>query len=360
MTDQNEAVRVGVVGLGGMGTTHARIMNELGASIAAGTDVQPDARDSFAEEYGARGYADHDSMLAEEALDAVVVTVPNAFHEPAVTAALEADVPVLVEKPLADSLEAAERIAAAEAASDAFGMIGLNNTFCPAAEQFVTLDEAGRFGDIAQIETTYLRRRGIPDRESWFTTAELSGGGALIDIGVHALDFALFLLGYPAVERVTGVTRRDFGKRRAYADPDGWTGGKSGDDPTFDVDDSATALITCENGTTIRLDVAWAVNREPTRGVMVRGTDAGAQLSLGGDELAINDAGVETHDHYLDCTYDLRAEQSSKHAQDALFLQRVRRGDPPERNTIEQGLQVQAVLDAIYRSAAEESKSVAV
>ena len=347
---EQESVKVGVIGLGGMGTTHASNIAETSATIAAGADVVPDIRDSFEERFDADVFAEFETMLEEVALDGVVVATPNAFHAPAAVAALERDIPVLVEKPLADTLENAERIAEAAAESEAFGMVGFHNRFCASADLFREFHARGDFGDIEHIEANYLRRRGIPGLGSWFTSKELSGGGALIDIGVHVLDFALYLAGSPAVTDVSGVTRTSFGNRKEYADPDNWGSNWDQADQNFDVEDSATAFIRCENGTTITLDVSWATNREPNAGVVVRGTDAGASLSLGGDTLSINTTGTDGHDHYAESEYSAKRDPSGHRAEDELFVECLATGETPGTNTIEEGLNIQRVLDAIYRS----------
>jgi predicted dehydrogenase len=333
-----------------MGTLHAEHLDDIGATIVGGADVMADARESFTDEFDVPTFGDHEELYDETAPDAVVITTPNAFHAPAAVEALERDVAVLVEKPLADTLQNAIRIKDAADASDAFCMVGFHNRFCAAADLFHELDREGRFGEFQHVEVNNIRRRGIPGIGSWFTTNELSGGGALIDIGVHALDFALYLLGYPDVTDVSGTTRAAFGNRENYADPDGWCSNRNQDGVTFDVDDSATAFIRCENGTTISLEVAWATNREGASDVTVRGTDAGATLSIGGDTLQINETGTRPHDHYSDTEYEGDRETRTYRAEDELFVRSVADGTAPETNTVEEALTVQRLLDAIYRS----------
>lgn len=339
---------IGIVGLGGMGTRHAAHLDDFGANIVGGADVIAEPRESFTDQFDAPTYTTHENLYEEAAPDAVLVTTPNAFHAPAAVAALKRDIPVLVEKPLADTLENAIRIKDAADASEAFCMVGFHNRFCAAADLFQEFESRGQFGEIQQVEANYLRRRGIPALGSWFTTKELSGGGALIDVGVHALDFALYLSGFPEVSEVSGTTRTAFGNRYDYADSDDRNA--NWDPETFDVEDSATAFIRCENGTTISLDVSWAANCESSKDVAVRGTAAGATLSMGGNTVSIIETGPECHEHYADTEYEASPGTTGHRAQDELFLQAVAESEVPDMNTIEEGLTVQRVLDAIYRS----------
>jgi predicted dehydrogenase len=337
---------VGIVGLGGMGELHASNAVELGHEVA-GADVAPEMRDAFAAQFDAPVYADHESLLGA-GVDAVVITTPNAYHAPAAVAALEADVPVLCEKPLADSLSAAREIEAAAHESGAFCMVGFNNRFSAAAEIVTDLREAGRLGEIRHVETGWVRRRGIPGLGTWFTKKELSGGGALIDIGVHALDFGLHLAGYPEVVSVSGVTRADYGADPEYVNPDEADGGNAGGE--FDVDDSASAFVRCADGTTIDLEAAWASNREPSREVVDDGTGGSVETTIGGDAVTLREVGAEGPGYYADAELSTTYGADTHAAEDRYFLETVDAGETPARNTLEEGMTVQRILDAIYRS----------
>lgn len=172
----------------------------------------------------------------------------------------------------------------------------------------------------------------------------------MIDIGVHAIDFALHLAGYPDVAEVSAVTRDSFGTSDGYVDPDGWNENWDTSEGAFDVDDSASAFIRCADGTTVSLEVTWATNREPDNSFRVRGTDAGAALSLGGSDLTVYGASREGVDHYVDEEIDGSLDPSGHEAEDQRFLEAVAAGEAPEVNTVEEGLTVQRVIDAIYRS----------
>ncbi|WP_306053374.1 Gfo/Idh/MocA family protein [Natronococcus wangiae] len=358
MTDSTGSVRLGVVGLGFMGQTHATNAETFGHDVVAGADLIATTREEFAQTYGATVYEEFEAMYEAEELDAVAVSTPNAFHEPAVVAALEHGYDVFCEKPLANDLESAERIAAAAADADGFCIVNFHNRVSTAPEVFKDYQEEGLFGDITHVDANYVRRRGIPGVGSWFTNQELSGGGAVVDIGVHAIDFALYLMEYPAVEEVFATTRTEFGHRDGYVDPGDWY--DETEEAVFDVEDSATAMIRCEDDRTISLEVTWAANQAETNDFVVRGTDAGAELELGGEELTMYQAGKQGTDHLLDSTLTGgELDYTGWEGSDRRFLATVEAGEAPERNTVEQALTVQRVIDAIYRSA-EEGVSVPV
>lgn len=351
-------VRLGVIGLGLMGRVHARNAMELGARIVGGADVAAGSREEFQGEFGVPTYETHDALLDEEDVDAIVITTPNRFHEPAAVAALGAGCDVLVEKPLAHTMASAERIAEATERAPGFCMLGFHSRFSPAAKATRAYADAGRFGEISHVEATYVRRRGIPNPGSWFTTADLSGGGSLIDVGVHVIDLAMFVLGFPTATEVSGVTRSNFGARDDYADPEGFAGTWGSGGSTFDVDDSVSAFLRFETGQTISLEVAWATNRPPASELVVRGTDAGATFEMEGEVVELYETGNHGVDHYVTSEIDARGGPEGHVAEMEHFLEASAAGVLPTMNTLEQGLAVQRVIDGIYRSS-EAGKAVA-
>ncbi|WP_137290022.1 Gfo/Idh/MocA family protein [Natronorubrum halophilum] len=343
-------IGVGIVGLGGMGNLHARSVSELGAEVVAGADLVEQQRRRFATEYGATTYETHEGLVVDDAVDAVIVTTPNRFHEPIAVDALEAGCHVLVEKPLAHTLESAERIARTAAAADGICMVGFHNRHAASMALFDEQHARGRFGDLTHIEANYVRRRGVPGPGSWFTDPELAGGGSLLDIGVHALDLALYTLDFPEISEVSGVTRTTFGTDEEYADPDGFGENWDAESETYEVDDSVSAFIRCANGETISLEAAWATNREESMAFRVRGTEAGAQFDIGDTNLDILEAGTAGCDHYANVALTGDSSLTGYDVQDEQFLATIAAETTPETNTIEEALIVQRVIDAIYRS----------
>ena len=342
-------VRVGIVGLGNIGQYHADRLLELDADLVGGLDVKAEARRWFTEIYDVDTYEDADELFSQ--IDAVIVTTPNRFHEEYAVTALERGIDVLLEKPLAHTLESAERIADAAADSEAFCMVGFNNRFSNSVEIIKHYQQEDRFGDLMHVEANYVRRRGIPGRGTWFTNRDVAGGGALIDIGVHAVDLSLYFLDFPEVVEVSGTTRSQFGDREDYAFVDMW-----GDDvgpEGFDVEDSATAFIRCADGRTISLEVAWASNRPSTDEFFLRGTEGGVRLDREEYDLNIYEASTGGKNHLADTR--IESESTDTHrAEQERFLRAAAEDAAPESNTVEEAITVQRVIAAIYRSSQKE------
>lgn len=342
--------RIGLVGLGGIGTLHAETVEALGATVAGGADLDHTIQESFSERFDAPTYESHAELLDSVDVDGLVVTTPNRYHRDATIDALESNTHVLVEKPLADSLASAHDIAAAAEESDAFCMVGFQNRFSGAARVLKNLIDDGRLGRITHIEANYVRRRGIPGRGSWFTDKSIAGGGALIDVGVHIIDLSLYFLENPSGLTVLGTTRTNFGdKGEAYPYLHMW----GEDDPTgaFDVDDSASAFIRSRAGDSISLEVAWAANRPPTHTLYVRGTEGGASLDIEEGTLALYETDKSPTDHHKNTTIEVGEDDAYRREQ-AHFLEAVASSNPPTQNSVEEALLVQQVVDGIYRSSA--------
>ncbi|MFC4541725.1 Gfo/Idh/MocA family protein [Halosolutus amylolyticus] len=352
MTPDRSDTKIGIVGLGNIGQYHAERLRDLDVSLVGGMDVAAEARTRFARRYDVDVYEDHTELY--DLVDAVIITTPNRYHEQYAVDAFERDLHVLLEKPLAHSIESAERIADAAADSAGFCMVGFNNRFANTVRIVKNRIDRGDLGEVGHIEANYVRRRGIPGRGSWFTRRDIAGGGALIDLGVHAVDLALYLLGYPDVVEVNGVTRGEFGGREEYAYLDMWAddAGPAG----FDVDDSATAFVRCEGNRTIALEVAWATNRPANHEFLVRGTESAARFDLLEGDLSFHSASNIGPDHLEDTSIETRQNDTHTDEQKAFFD--VITGEEYQNeavsDSIERALKVQRTIDAIYQSSEEE------
>ena len=134
-------------------------------------------------------------------------------------------------------------------------MVMRNNRFMhisKLAKQFV---EEGRMGEIYAGRCGWIRRRGIPGKGGWFTTKEMSGGGPLIDLGVHMIDLAIWLMGNPTPVAVSGATYRKFADSDISDSPNSKFG-ETKEGGTFDVEDLAMGFIRFDTAPCSRLSSA--------------------------------------------------------------------------------------------------------
>lgn len=276
-------LRVGVVGIGWAGQQHLKAYSALdGVSIVSVAGMEQDLRDSLQAEYAIpNAFAGWEDMLEHGGLDAVSVAVPTFLHAPIAIAALERGLHVLSEKPIARN--AAEGQAMVDAARKAGRVldVAFNHRRRGDIRALKDVIDGGGLGRPYYAKASWLRRAGIPTLGSWFTNPELAGGGPLADIGVHVLDFALYLLGEPKVVAVSAATHAELG-------PQGRGGGSrfsaQATSHAFDVEDFATALLRLEGGATLLVEASWAAYRETDDQLdfTVYGTDGGAELRVHG------------------------------------------------------------------------------
>lgn len=284
-------VRIGIVGAGMMGETHAVRYESLPQTdVVAVADVDAESASELADRNGAEAYEDHGELLANEAVDAVSVWVHNADHAPIAIDALEAGADVFCEKPMADSYAAARRMYDAARAGDRHLAIQNSSLYSPtvrAAKQFV---DAGHLGTLYHgVVTRYSGSAGTPRRgrpyingygSPAFLRRETAGGGPVYDLGTYAVGKLLYLFDNPRVERVKGRTfaHRDdtfsdpilgsnaerYRERRDRADPD--------------VEDVGIGMADLADGSSVFLRTAYAMEIDPLVPDHIVGTTGGLRL----------------------------------------------------------------------------------
>jgi len=272
-------IRFGFIGAGMIAQHSAAHVHKhpRGRVVAVHDTNAGRARELAAKQGVAKVHDDTAALLADPGIDAVYIAVPNKFHASLAIAALEAGKHVLIEKPLAmNAAEGAAMIAAARENGRVL-LVGMNQRYVAAAQTVRAAVAAGEAGEIYHAKTYWWRRAGIPKLGTWFTQRELAGAGACNDIGVHALDVCLFMMGNFDPVSVSGATYAKFGPRGLGEG--GW-GHSDREHVTFDVDDFATAFIRMRNGATVTLDAVWASHypQEQKFGVELYGTEGGFSL----------------------------------------------------------------------------------
>jgi predicted dehydrogenase len=334
-------LKVGVIGLG-MGSGHVRnFKKHPQVDVVAIADTNPERLELKGTELEVPNrYLDAMEMIAKEDLDIVVVATPNKFHHPLTIAALEAGCHVLCEKPMAmNAVEAQEMLDTANRLGKRL-MINFSYRFTEQAWALKKQVDTGILGEVYFGRTVWHRRRGMPGFGGWFGQKALAGGGPLIDLGVHRLDLALWLMGYPKPTWVMGSAYSPIATRIAKEK------GKA-----FDVEDLAAGMIKFENGATLEVEASWAANVKEREhmvtqlygdkgGLVQRNVDEGYQFEA---ELYLEKEG---------CQFDMKLHppvpevvSPMAHFADAIL------NDTPHIATGEEGLIVMKILDAIYKSA---------
>lgn len=345
MSNNSTTVRVGVIGVG-IGTSHLKgYSNAKQAEVIAICDLDENRARATAKIFNldsATIYTDYRAMLENPDIDAISIGLPNFLHQPVAVDALNAGKHVICEKPLAMSAEQGQQIADAAARNGKFCMVAQVNRFRGDSKYLKQIISEGQLGDIYYAHCGVLRRSGIPGYGGWFTTKSKSGGGPLIDLGVHLLDLTWWLAGSPKPVSVTGVTYAEFGPRKKGVASLSKPG--SSLDGTFDVEDLAVALIRFENGLTINLEVSWALHNEKSRmWANLYGNKGGCSW---GDALAIH---TDLNHAHVNTSIDVPAGDSWT-AEMQHFIDSIINNTAPDPSA-DQGVTMMKMLDAIYKSA---------
>jgi len=338
-------LKVGVIGVGAIAQeVHLPAWKELEAEgrveLAAVCDLLPENLNKAAKEYEApKKYKSFKKMLNENNFDIIDVCTHNRCHCPAVVAALNAGAHTMVEKPMAMSAKESREMIKASKANKRKLMTGQHMRFETANEKLKELVERGDLGQIYYGQAQYLRRRGIPGWGKFHIKRE-SLGGALIDIGVHVLDLAFWLMGCPKPVAASGKTYRMFGDRDDLCNAD-W--GTPYPPKEFDVEDYASAIIRFEKGITLHLEVSWAANiPDHVESLRILGDKAGISTNPLQISSYENDALTSKH-------FDWLPEKKGHREEIRHFTECVEK-DLPVRVKPEESLQIQMILDAIYES----------
>jgi len=329
-------MRIGIIGTGGIATSaHIAQYQRAGADVVAVMNRTRAKGEMGAKQFGIpHVFETVEAMFEQVDLDAVSVCTPNALHKDQVIAALQAGCHVLCEKPPGISEQDALAMLEAAQAAEKTLQFGFHYRHRAETQLLKRMVEAGEFGEIYAVNASALRRRGIP---GWgvFTDKKLQGGGALLDIGVHMLDLALHVMGYPEPKDVIGHVGHYLGTRPGVGLLGTW------DPETFTVEDTARAMVTFENGASLLLDVSYMANIETddTMRIECRGTKAGASLF----PLQIH---TEQHGALFDVTPAYLPDADPYMKQIETFLQ-ASRTEPDYRNARE-AVTLHRIIDRIY------------
>ncbi|CAI6083524.1 Gfo/Idh/MocA family protein [Cohnella sp. JJ-181] len=345
---------IGVIGTGSISESH---MNAYAANpdavIVAVCDLNRERADKAAAKYGASHiYTDYRELLANPEVDAVSICTWNHTHAEIAIAAVKAGKHVLVEKPLSMTVEEAEAVRDAVRATDRILQVGFVRRYDANAQLARRFAEQGEFGELYYAKASLIRRLGNPG--GWFADKDRSGGGPLIDIGVHVIDLTWYLMGRPKVKSVSGNVYNKLGNRSNVKGLSFYRAADY-DASRNTVEDLANALIRFENGASLLVDVSYALHaKSDESAVRLYGTKGGFEID---PELTIVS---ERHDTILNVTpqVDSRKFEFAQAFQSEIdsFVASAIAGTEP-LSPVEDGLTMMRILRAIYESA-EQGKEI--
>lgn len=315
-------VNIAIIGVGNIAETHLiAYSRNPHVKVVAFCDINPDRLQYMGERWKVdRLFTDMNEMFRQvPEIDAVSVCTWNAAHAPCTIAALKAGKHVLCEKPMAMNTTEAEEMAQTAKECGKLLMIGFvrrHGNDCKIVREFVDSDY---FGELYYAKATYLRRNGNPG--GWFGDKSRSGGGPLIDLGVHVIDLVRFVLGNPKPVSVYGATFQKLFDRKNIHSEKAYRSSGAGTNDICDVEDLASAMIRFDNGAVLSVEAAFSLNLKKDEGkIEFFGTKGGAKMdpelelygemngymtdmTLAATKTALSFDGLFENeiDHYIDC-----------------------------------------------------------
>jgi predicted dehydrogenase len=271
-----EKKKVVIIGGGNVAETvhvpYYQSREEIEIVAIVGTNVE--RAKNFSSKYAIpRFYTNVDEMYATEKPDMVSVCTPNRFHFESVMKALENGCNVLCEKPPAISSKDAWEMNQAAKKNNLILAYNFHHRFAEDVKMVKEKTLEGLLGEIYVTKVQATRRCGVP---GWgdFTNKELQGGGPLIDLGIHMLDAAMYVLDFPAVEKVTAKQFQKIGTKKSRGALGEW------DPKKFEVEDSLFGFIELEGGHLLQIETSFALNMKEASimNVSFYGDQAGATL----------------------------------------------------------------------------------
>lgn len=342
-------LKIGVIGVGSISGMHLNAYrNSPLAEIVAICDLNEERARLKAEEYGAGSYyVDYNELLANEEVEAVSICTWNNSHAPIAIAALNAGKHVLVEKPLCRTVEEALQVEEAVKRSGKTLQVGFVRRYDNNVTMLREFAANGEFGDIYYAKASAIRRMGNPG--GWFADIERSGGGPLIDIGVHMIDLCWYMMGKPKPVSVSGNTYHKLGNRAGVKHLSSY---KAADySPEFNtVEDMANALVRFENGASLLVDVSFSLHAKSDEGlVRLYGEKGGFEI----DPAIV----MVTEKNNTIINIDPQIDHKGFHFESAFqnevdhFINCVQEGKTPI-SPVEDGVALMKILCGIYESAA--------
>lgn len=340
-----EKLKIGVVGAGNIAVNGhlPAYKNCSNCYPAAICDIDFERAKSAAAAFGIpEVYSSVEEMLEKADIDAVDICTWNNAHAPVLIAAANAGKHVMCEKPLAMNLSDALLMEKAVKENNIIFFLAVPSRFGYANMYLRDMYDRGEFGEVYYSKTTNNRRRGTPT--GWFTDKKTSGGGPIIDIGIHRIDAAWYLMGTPKPTRVSANVFNKIGDYQTKG-VGRWQGTPCPDN-RFDCEDSGAGVIHFENGAVMVFEASWALNGPDQSETLICGSKAGATV----EPLVIYG---ERNDYLSTDNVTVNGANDKIKLEIEHFAECVLNGIHETKYPIGQAVDMQRMLEAIYESASQ-------
>jgi predicted dehydrogenase len=340
----NKKLQIGLIGAGGIvqgAHLNPGWLAVPDCEVVAVCDVNPTAAQKLADKFQIpHVFHDYRELVQMKTLDAVDICTPNKLHTPMVLAALKAGKHVMCEKPLATTVKEVLRMEKAARASGKILMTAQHCRFGEHSQAIKAWVDTGALGEVYHARVNATRRNHLPISPG-FIDPELSGGGPCLDIGVHALDTAMWLMGFPRPVRVSGRTMTNFAK--GHEIPGAWG---EWDRKMYGVEDFASGYVHFENGATMALEASWLQHQEKEEwNAVLLGKKASVTWPTGKFHTAVNRA-------LIDGVIQPKPGVKPAHTEEILVFADAVRNGKPSPVPVGQTLSVIAILEGIMKSSA--------
>jgi len=234
-----EKVKIGVIGLGGVAQlvhlpNFAKIPN---AELTAVAEVNRNRLLTISDKFNVKQrFSNHSDLLEKSDVEAVIIATPTSTHKDIAIDCLNAGKDVLIEKPMARTYAEAKQIVDAAKKNKRKLMVGMNLRYRPDTMLLRSFINSNEIGEPFYVKCGWIRKQS--SSEKWFTKKEESGGGVIIDLGIHIMDLALWLLDYPEISSVSAQNFHHY---------------------TKSVEDTSISCIKCKNSSVINMEVSWSL-----------------------------------------------------------------------------------------------------
>jgi predicted dehydrogenase len=351
------ALKVAIIGAGGMADYHYTGFTHAGAEVAAIVGRNVERAAVFAGSHNIPKVYDTLTTLLEKEpeIEAISIVTPNKFHKPLIIEALGKGKHVFCEKPPALNAAEMQEIIDAQKKSGKKLLFDFNNRARPESQAMKAYIKQGRTGRINSAQATWVRRAGIPGFGGWFTNKELSGGGPVIDL-LHMIDLALYFMDYPEPSCLLAATFNDFMGNKAFKGPWGIPDAANG---VTDVETACHAMLTFKTGQCLAIRNSWAeMNEREVVSVVFQGAKAGGKVERlfgrdGIDETCIDSCRLFVEENGNQANLDIITEFDETMGRTraaANFIDAIV-GKAEAFNKPEEALILMKIIDAIYESA---------